>query len=268
MEELALYTGHPDVVAELVRFYRLRGKTAEMLVTAERFLDLTGRAEDPLLRAVVSSGFTEAHRYRRPSYSLGFIERVWRATKPVDRDLGVKLAKSYGNYGEAVRALEVWTDLLGGHSEDPEVIGRALSAAVAAKEFSRALEMADRFADTMEGQSAFAGAWARAVVATSDAEKARLLLQDPRFAIGALADNDPGTAIALLRRGGDPDAANKYVDRLVTVALRSGPSSELMDAGTEMERAGRGDEFEEMVRREYGDANGFLDEYRQRRRPR
>jgi MinD-like ATPase involved in chromosome partitioning or flagellar assembly len=265
LEVLARYTGHPDALRALVRFYRVRQDSERMLAAAARLWAVTGEEDLDLLWTVVHEGFEVAWRHTAPRSPLDFVKDVWQAAGADDAKVGLRLAETLDNFAREDEAVEVALRLFAQHPEEELVAEAVLEHMMSAGEVGEAVEFAKLHADKFAYDSDYLALWARALAESRDESAAREFLADPHVNLGLLRSEAASVLIQVLRVAGRAEEASDLLRFALEQAIASRSWNDLfalareyVDRGPRWQR-----EFESAIRAGLpDDADMFLRDVR------
>ena len=261
LESLAAYLGHPQPYRELLKFYRVRNEASDtVLRTAKQLWDIERDATDPLLWSSVQRHFEEVSKYSKlsdPSL-LPFVEAVWRAAGADDMKVGCDLAESYDNFKQGERAADLLLELVEAVGPNDTALSRCLRQVTRVNRFSDAERLIDRHHERLAESEDFFRAWVLHALARDDNKYVDELVNPPWS--GLLYDHDPRLAYKTLMKAGRTKEARNMLQPMLDAALRSGPSSRLMNVAEIYAEVGLDSEFRAVVRNRLPpeDAEHFL----------
>lgn len=250
LENLAQYVGHPDVYRELLRLYKVRNADSELVLRAgERLWDITGDASEPSLWDAVQRHFKEVPHSplaRKQSFSLRFVEEVWRAAGANNVKVGIDLAESFDNLEDRDRAANLLLELVTNVGPNEEALLRCLVQLRRAGRLKELRQVVEQFRTLLPRSDKLLVEWARAEVRQSETPPPKELLE--AITVDRILREDPTTAVELLGRAGRKDDAQAILPRLLERTIERGPSEELVNIGVLFASNDRTEEFEKVVR--------------------
>ena len=262
--------GHPDAYRELLKFYRLRNASSELLMrTAERLWEMTRNSDEGLLWDAVKSSFEVLSRFSEgwvvPS-QLRFVEAVWRAAGADDVKVGWELAESYDNLREHDHAAEILLSLVGNTGPHELVVARCVTQLRRAGRVAEAKSTVERFRKDLSSSPAFLTAWAKFALGEKDNEYIEALLESPL--LERISGAEPIIAYRLLAAAERMEEGLELLERALHRAIQHGPSGELEEIGQFYAQMGRSSDFEKALRGSWQEeeVDNFL--RRMRRSPR
>ena len=265
LEVLARYTGHPDALRALIRFYRVRQDSTRMLDAAARLWPMTGEEDLELLWTVVHEAFEVTWRYATPGFPIDFVKDVWYAAGSEDLKVGLRLAGTLDNFGREDEAVDVALRLFTEHPDEELVAEAVLEHMISAGEGARAVAFAKSHADQFAYDADYLALWGRAVAECADKTGAEEFLTDPHVDVELLQSQSAGTLAQVLRLAGRADDASALLAPALDQAIEARRWSELFALAREYaERGPRGQRvFENAIRtRLPDDADVFLRDVR------
>ncbi len=111
LETLAASTASPRALEAVLKFYKLRGISGEVVLhAAYRLWDLTRDSSNPLVVESIIENWRR--RDDLPNLPLSLVDEVWRKTGANNVDVGLSLAMALSEAGKQVEAQEVANLLL------------------------------------------------------------------------------------------------------------------------------------------------------------
>jgi CobQ/CobB/MinD/ParA nucleotide binding domain len=262
---LARYTGHPEALRALIKFYRVRQDHSQMLNASARLWQLTREEDVDLLWTAVQEGFDVAYPFEDSDVPIEFVRELWQVAGADDVPLGLRLAQTLDNFGNEEDAVEVTSVLLEKHPSSPVVAEATLRHMNSAGMAGEATALAESRADDFAGDSDFVSAWAKAAAELGDRTAAMRFLEDPRIDAQVLQSGAPGTLFKLLRTAGRSDEIGGLLNRALQEAIRYRRWEDLFELAEEYARRGMPAQrrFEMEIRRGVPDsADAFLRDVR------
>lgn len=267
---LARYTGHPEALRALIRFYRVRKDNTQMLAASARLWEvlregpLDNEALD-LVWTAIREGFEVTWRYQDENMPLDFIWSVWRAKGESDADVGLRLVHTLDNFGREEDAVQVVMALYRNHP-DQELVGETVVWSLTSAGRSReAIEFAEAHADEFAYDADYLTFWGDAVAQQDERALAEGFLEDGRVDLEALRDRSTGTLVAVLRLAGRESEASALMDRALDEAISRRNFDGLFNLAEQFRQRGPSAQrhYETRVRAGLPDiADDFLDDVR------
>lgn len=237
LEALTEAYPHPESYLRLLKFYRLRRSgVTKRFVAAKRYWELSGRADEALLREVVSSIVATPAEL---SSSVDFIRAVWSSREKVDSGVGIWLAKTYTRISQPETAYSIIRTLLDGSEATPEALVSSVQMLQELKRPTEALVAIEKHKTLLAGNDTFQVFWARLVVDDADPDSARSLLQDPAFRSSAVFDQDLDTWLSLQERTGMGDEAWQTLRLQLPATFKEGRMARIRRVVSLYEKHGR-----------------------------
>jgi len=250
LENLAQYVGHPDVYRELLRLYKVRNADSQLVLRAgERLWDITRDASEPALWDAVQKHFREVPHpqlAQKQSFSLRFVEDVWKAAGANNVKVGIDLAESFDNLEDRDHAANLLLELVTNVGPNEEALTRCLIQLRRAGRLKEIRRVVEQFRTLLPRSDKLLIEWARAEVKQSETPPPKELLET--MTLDRILREDPTTAVELLVRAGRRDDAKALLPRLLDRTLERGPSDELFNVGVLFASYGQTEEFEKAVR--------------------
>ncbi len=253
----------PEVLREVIKFLRARRAGPDALLQAAyRSWQVSGRADDPTVWAVVKDSFRDAVSPREVPVPLDFLESVWLASGTQDPQMAMRLAGLYSRGDDDTKAAAILLQLISGGQAPPEMVVACLRYLGLSREWSAGFRLVEDFKPSLAPRSDFQVAWARLVVGKEDRSAAESLLKDERFDMGLVSSADLPTAARLVSLAERRAALEELLRSAFDRALRKGPSRELANVARAYELLDREDEFRLGLREHLGPeaAEDFLRE--------
>ncbi|MDA8306288.1 MAG: hypothetical protein M0Z81_05620 [Deltaproteobacteria bacterium] len=252
MEEIAEFHIAPQSLIELLKFYVLRtARGAKVLKTAQKYWELTGNAEEPILYAVVKANF-EVQRSWRPKEwepDLHFIEAVWLGTADIDPLLGNMLGESCHEKGDIAAALRVYRRLLDLNldvTQEPfkNTPARYLSVLRRSNLIEKCIAVIEQFKPALRTNIPFVLEWAYVtLMASADAYVSELSQDDTLFTLFSI---DPETANSIATMADKGDFAIKHLEVLMKENRRS--THQLARLGNMLRESGHETTFQDALK--------------------
>ena len=260
LENLAEVSGRPEAYRALLQLYQVRNVADASVVfpVAERLWELTGDGQEPLVFDAVRKYFKAFSRKDLAgSPALGFVEGVWRANGASDIELGLQLAESYSGVDQPDRLETVVMELAGQPELDHEFGEQLVILLTKAGRLEAAQALFERFAPKQGVSVELLTAWGRSVLK----QKGQAVPSGLLDRLDIVADEAPAVALSLATRAGNRDLAERVTNRIVSDALRRGPSREMEEVALWFFAQGRGDELRVRAAKRLGPGGQeFLDD--------
>jgi MinD-like ATPase involved in chromosome partitioning or flagellar assembly len=202
LQVLARYTGHPDALRALIRFYRVRQDYRRMLDASAQLWDITGKDDLDLVWTAVREGFEETYRYQAEHVPLDLVWSAWTAEGEEDVDVGLRLSRTLDNFGREEDAVRV-AEALFRHHPDNELVAEAVVQHLAsAGQHPEAADFALEHADEFAYDADYLTLWANAVAELSDRTSAISFLEDGRVDLELLRRRSPAAVVRVLQIAG------------------------------------------------------------------
>ncbi len=238
LEVLARYTGHPEALRALIRFYRVRQDSRRMLAASARLWEMREDGDMDLIWTAVREGFEVTHPYVSTDYPINLVKAVWEANGSEDVRLGLSLARTLDNFSREDEAVEVSRTLFERYPTQEVIAEAVVEHMISAGDFGRAAKFAEDHAEEFAYDVDYLGLWARAVAESADTQAAAAFLVNPLVDLDELAS---GSAIALarvLRTAGRPDEGVPLLDRALDRAMSSRNWEDLFELAREYAQRG------------------------------
>ncbi len=240
----------------LMKFYRLRNvEPSKQLNTAEQFWGVTGITDDKLVWQIVRSNLVaDSFLLKASGPTLDFLESVWKDAGCEDAELGVRLARMFSHSGQSPRGLLVLQQLLKKPESNKQVVVAYLVQLTRMQMHAAALETVDKYKSTMASDDEFLAAWADVLESVGESDLILSAFTSEHFSIDRLRLIRPELAITLLLRSGRRDEVDSLLEGSLLPALRRRSSRELARVGEMYAAAGRFSEFENVLRKNFSEA--------------
>jgi MinD-like ATPase involved in chromosome partitioning or flagellar assembly len=253
MEEIAQVYISPQSLLELLKFYVLRTtRGTKVLKTAQKYWEITGDADEPILYTVVKSNFEMPQRWRMTRGTkewepdLRFIEEVWWHSEDFDLRLGNTLAEVCIDKGETDAAFRVYHKLLDlnvdiSKDEFKYIPGRYIRLLRMRDMIDECKTMIERFKAKSLNNFLFLIEWANIALKTNDEAYISELTQDDL--LFSLFGADPDIANTLAKRVGKDDFAINHLEAL----LKELSPSQIADLGNILKESGSESMFQDAL---------------------
>ncbi len=243
----------PEVLPDVIRFLRARRARPEgLLQAAYRSWQVSGRADDPTVWAVVKDTFRDAVSPRELPVPVDFLESVWLASGTEDPQMAVRLAALYSRQDNDAKAAAILLQLISGRQGSAEVVVPCLRYLMRSAQWDTAVRLVEDFKPSLAPNPDFQVAWARLVARKEDRSAAESLLKDERFDVGLVSSTDLPTAARLLRAAERREGLEELLGSALMKAVRRGASNELANVAHAYALLNREDEFRLRVRDHLG----------------
>mgnify|MGYP001041144710 CR=1 FL=1 len=251
LETLAATCPHPETYRALLRFYRLRSKSADLVLrTAWTLWTLTQRSHDSLLWDVIRREFEPSFRFRRKySVPLRFVESVWDAFGSEDVEVGLKLADSYVASQENDLASEVISRLLTNTDADEETVAACVNRLVDIQNLDLASAIVGANEATFGDGGRFCTAWARMVVAKRDSLEAKKFVESKSPLLDDIRKLNIRTYTRLLQLAERRQELENALQESLSEAITDGHVEKLVEVGTAFGECGRDKQFQNELRK-------------------
>jgi MinD-like ATPase involved in chromosome partitioning or flagellar assembly len=249
--------GHPEVYRELLRFYRLRNASGEIILrTAQRLWELK-RTFDPILWQAIRNNFKKVRpEEKKLPYTLEMIEGAWRSAGANDVEIGCELAESYDDFNNALHAAEILGDLIrqvGSNERAVSICLRLLNNTNSLREGELLIE---DHRNALANSPKFITQWARHMLARDDNKYLSELTSPPLISIlfEARIDVLIRTLLKADKLAESLDTIAKYIRKRRISPMRL--SDELEPVYRSYVEIGQIEELEQVIRKSYpGDAD-------------
>lgn len=266
LEALGRYTGHPEALRALIKFYRVRQNRRRMLDVAARLHELTGTTDLPLLWTAVREGMDRTTAYRTRNFPIDFAAEVWRAAGGHDVSVGLLIAEFFDAFSRHDEALSVMASLLEEHPELDIVVEKTIRLLTSAGRQKEAIQLARGRADDFAYDDDFVREWAMAVLQDGSREHAVELLEYSDLNLRDLEEAVPVILYRLYRLAGRTEQADAILEPALRFAAERRDYDQLIDLWPMFSRRGPPGQrhYESVVRAWLPDAGQFLQDLRAR----
>jgi hypothetical protein len=222
LEELAAYCPHPTSYLALLKLYRLRSTSTEVLLrTAVRYWEFSRDSGQLILRQVVqeSLNIERMRVYEEIPMLSEFLENVWNSSPEHEPSLGLKIATYLIRTGSSDRGARVIRSILDQNSVDPAIIVECINLLSHADDYDSALAVAEVEAPRLAEYPDFQSAWASTVVQKADAIVAKALFESKYFRPAILMNRSNVNYIRLLILTGKREELDAALIRQLEHAL-------------------------------------------------
>lgn len=224
LQVLARYTGHPEALRALIRFYRVRKDDERMLAASARLWEVLGEAapndEDlDLVWTAIREGFAVTWRYQTENVPLDFILSVWRTKGESDIDVGLRLVRTLDNFGREQDAVQCVMALFQNHP-DAEAVGETVVWSLSsAGRIPEAIDFAQTHANAFAYDPDYLTYWGEAVAQLGDLATAVDFLEDSHVDLEQLRDRSTRTLLSVLRVAGRDNEASALMERALAEGI-------------------------------------------------
>ncbi|UHC16549.1 AAA family ATPase [Methylobacterium currus] len=253
IENLAYSFNAPEAFRELVKVYRLRNVSGEQMLSAAYRLWLFRQESDlSLLNSCIASSFREVYRWssKDRNVNLDFIEDVWMRADNPSTKVAIDLAKSFNNFDEKERALEILRKAFVAHESDDAVFVQLLKQMTMLEKFQEGRSLVDNNLDKVLSSPSLLTAWAKLELKNPDGELPPPLTKaDALYVLEEAGEIE--TFVRLLSRSGRAVEARARAEALLMRAITTGNAEAIFESGKLLSENGRASELSMMLRRRF-----------------
>jgi hypothetical protein len=250
LEALAIYCPHPASYLALLKFYRLRNAPGmAILQTAVRYWEVSHRADNPLLQAVIREHYRpdRIHPSERIPQLAAFARTVWSSAQDRDPEVGLRIVDQALAERQKDTALNVIRQILVIADEKPEVAVACINRLIRAREYNMARSLIQEHSAKLAEDADFQVARASLVVATEDMEAARNLLESPAFRPASILAKAQLVYIRLLQLAGRKGELEAALQNALDRSLASKNLHDLRLTGSVFAELGQFDIFRKKI---------------------
>ncbi len=250
LEALAMYCPHPASYLALLKFYRLRNAPATTILrTAVRFWEVSHRADNPLLQAIVRELYRpdRIHPKERIPQLSAFARGVWESSQDRDPEVGLRIVDHALRDRQKDAALNVIRQILVIAERKPEVVVACINRLITAREYNLARSLIEEHSTRLAEDPEFQVARAWLVVATEDRAAARSLLENPAFRPASILAKAQPIYIRLLKLAGRKEELEAALQNALDSSLASKDFRDLHSTGILFAELGQFDLFRRRI---------------------
>jgi hypothetical protein len=257
LEQLAASYPHPDIYRALLKFYRLRKKdTEEVISVASHIWELTNKPDDPILWDTVKQYLSDADEWELDEINLEFVDAVWLRAGGNDSDIAFNLALAYFNKEDVRstrRGASILLTLIANLNGNEKIILKSLDLLKNAKIWNEASIILEKYKNLLNSSNEFLVAWAELLIDNGDINYILHALHDPDFRFNYLTTQHTHLAAAILLSVDEEAEAQKLMEIALKSGIQERSISKLAFISKLFDRVGRSTYFREIITKSFPD---------------